>query len=98
MFFRVVALFVLAIWLGLNVISYAADDDFGTYNIPSIVATDNQDSGDDLSSYKLFNFPAFPAVFHLNSLELIIDHRIANVITITREDRKPFEMKCAFLL
>jgi len=98
MFFRVVALFVLAIWLGLNVIGYAADDDFGTYNVPSIIAANNQDSGDDLSSYRLSNFPAFPAVFHLNSLELIIGHRIANVLTITREDRKPFEMKCSFLL
>ena len=98
MFFRVVALFVLAIWLGLNVIGYAADDDFGTYNLPSIIATVNQDSGDDLSSYRLFNFPAFPAVFRLNPLELIVGQRVAKALTIIGEDCKPFEMKCAFLL
>ena len=98
MFVRVVALFVLAIWLGLNVISYAADDDFGTYNVPSIVATDNQDSGDDLSSYRLFNFPTFPAVFHLNPLELIVGQCVAKALTIIGDDRKPFQMKCSFLL
>jgi hypothetical protein len=98
MFFRVVALFVLAIWLGLNVIGYAADDDFGNYNVPSIIVADNQDSGDDLNSYRLFNFAALPAVFHLNPLELIVGQRVAKALTIVREDRKPFEMKCAFLL
>jgi hypothetical protein len=98
MIFRVVALFVLAIWLGLNVIGYAADDDFGTYNVPSIIATDIQDSGDDLSSYRLFNFPAFPAVFHFNSLEFVVGQCVAKAPTIMREDRKPFEMKCSFLL
>jgi hypothetical protein len=98
MFFRVVALFVLAIWLGLNVIGYAADDDFGTSNVPSVIVADNQDSSDDLNSYSLFNFAALPAAFHLNPLELIVGQDVAKVLTITSEDRKPFEMKCAFLL
>ena len=98
MFFRVVALFVLAIWLGLNVIGYAADDDFGTLNVPSVIVADNQDSRDDLNSYRLFNFAALPAAFHLNPLELIVGQDVAKVLTITSEDRKPFEMKCAFLL
>jgi hypothetical protein len=98
MFFRVVALFVLAIWLGLNVTGYAADDDFGTSNVPSVTVADNQDSGDDLNSYRLFNFAALPAAFHLNPLELIVGQHVAKVLTIISEDRKPFEMKCAFLL
>jgi hypothetical protein len=98
MFFRVVALFVLAIWLGLNVIGYAADDDFGTSNVPSVIVADNQDARDDLNSYRLFNFAALPAAFHLCPLELIVGPDIAKVLTITSEDRKPFQMKCAFLL
>jgi hypothetical protein len=98
MFFRVVALFVLAIWLGLNVIGYAADDDFGTSNVPSVIAADNQDSGDDLSSYRLFNLPAFPAVFYFNPLALVVGQDVAKALTIISEDRKPFEMKCVFLL
>ena len=98
MFVRVVALFVLAIWLGLNVIGYAADDDFGTSNVPSVIVADNQDARDDLNSYRLFNFPAFPAVFRLNPLELIVGQRVAKALTIIGEDRKPFQMKCAFLL
>ena len=98
MFFRVVALFVLAIWLGLNVIGYAADDDFGTYNAPSIVVANNQGSGDDLDAYRLFNLAAFPAIFHLDPRELTIGQHVAKALTIIREDLKPFEMKCAFLL
>ena len=98
MFFRVVALFVLAIWLGLNVIGYAADDDFGTSNVPSVIVADNQDARDDLNSYRLFNVAAFPAAFHLNPLELIVGQDVAKVLTITSEDRKLFEMKCPFPL
>jgi len=98
MFFRVVALFVLAIWLGLNVIGYAADDDFGTYNVPSIVVANNPGPGDDLQTYRLFNLAAFPAIFHFDPRELTTGQRVEKALTINREDLKPFEMKCALLL
>lgn len=97
MFFRLVAFFTLAIWLGLNVIG-SADDDFNTSHVPTIVVIVNQDSGDDVNDFGLLSFAALPAVSYLNFREFAIARCVEKIPVIIAVDRRPFEVKCSFLL
>lgn len=98
MLFRLVGLLTLAIWLALNVIGCADDDDFNASHAPAIVAVDNQDPGDDVNDFRLLSFVTLPAVSYLNFPESAIVRCIEKVPGIVAIDRRPFEMTCSFLL
>lgn len=95
MLFRVVALLVLVIWLGVNVTS-AAGDDSDTYSGPSIIVANNQDSADDVS--KSLPLAFFATIFPLVSPIPVFHHHATNTVTVSKEVAKPFELNCSFLL
>jgi len=95
MLFRVVALWVLVIWLGVNVTS-AAGDDSDTYSGPSIMVANNQDAGDDV--FKSLPLAFLATIFHPVSPIPVVHHHATNTVAVSKEVAKPFELNCAFLL
>ena len=95
MLFRLVALSVLVIWLGVNVTG-AAGDDSDTYSGPSIMVANNQDAGDD--GFKSLPLAFLATIFHPVSPIPIVHHHATNTVTVSKAVDKPFELNCSFLL
>lgn len=93
--FRGVALLVLVIWLGVNVMG-AGGDDSDTCSGPSIMVANNQDAGDD--GFKSLPLAFLATIFHPVSPIPIVHHHAANTVTVSKEVAKPFELNCSFLL
>jgi hypothetical protein len=98
MFSKLVALSVLAIWLGLIGLGYAASDNLDTYIVPSIVALDSQDYGDVVDSYRAIDLAILPALFVSNLPELVLDRTVPNFAKVSQDLSKPFEWNCSLLL
>jgi hypothetical protein len=98
MFFRLVALLTLAVWLGLNVIACAGDDDLNASRAPTIAVTDNQESADDVNRYRLLSFAALPAAWYFTFPQFLVVRSIEKAPGSVVIRRRPFEMKCSFLL
>lgn len=96
MLFRVVALLVLVIWLGVNVTSAAAGDDSDSYSGPSIMVANSQDAGDDV--FKSLPLAFLTTIFSRVSPTPILHHRATNTVTASEKIAKPFELNCSFLL
>jgi len=98
MFARLVALSVLAVWFALIGLGYAASDNLDTYIVPSIVALDNQDYGDDVDNYRPIDLVSLPALFFLNLPQLSLDRSSPIVAKISPDLIKPLELNCSLLL
>jgi len=98
MFSKMVALSVLAIWLGLIGLGYATSDNLDTYIVPSIVALDSQDYGDEVDIYRAIDLAILPTLFFFNLPELALDRTIPNFAKISQDLSKPFEWNCSLLL
>jgi hypothetical protein len=98
MFARVVAFSVLAVWFALIGLGYAASDNLDTYIVPSIVALDSQDYGDDIDSYRSIDLVSLPALFFFNLPEVAFDRSVPNVARISPILLTPFELNCSLLL
>ena len=98
MFARVVALSVLAVWFALIGLGYAASDNLDTYIVPSIIALDSQDYGDDVDSYRSVDLVSLPALFFLNLPEVFFDRCVPHVARISPNLVTPFELSCSLLL
>jgi hypothetical protein len=98
MFARIVALLVLAVWFALIGLGYAASDNLDTYIVPSIVALDNQDYGDDIDNYWAIDLVSLPALFFLNLPQLSLDRSFPSIAKISPDPIKPFELNCSLLL
>ena len=95
MLFRVVALLVLVIWLGVN-LTGAAGDDSDTYSGPSIMVASNQDAGDD--GFKFLPLTFLATIFHPVSPIPVVHHHATNTVTVSKGVARPFELNCSFLL
>ena len=95
MLFRVVALLVLFIWLGVNVMG-AGGDDSDTYSGPSIMVANSQDAGDD--GFKSLPLAFLATIFHPTSPIPVVHHHATNTVTVSKEVAKPFQLNCSFLL
>jgi hypothetical protein len=62
--------------------------------VPSIVASANENYGDDGDVYKLFDVATVPGLSRLNPADVCVGH----APTILKQDRRPFKMNCSFLL
>jgi hypothetical protein len=93
-FSRAVALSIVTVWLGLIAVGSAGNDELDGSIVPSIVASANENYGDDGDVYKLFNVATVPGLSRLNPADVCV----GQAPTIPKEDRKPFEMNCSFLL
>jgi hypothetical protein len=98
MFLRLVAFFTLAVWLGLNVIASAGDDDLNASRAPTIAVTDNQESADDVNQYRSANFAVLPAAWYPTFPRFLVVRSIEKAPGSVAIRRRPFEMKCSFLL
>jgi hypothetical protein len=98
MFARIVALLVLAVWFALIGLGYAASDNLDTHIVPSIVALDNQDYGDDIDNYWAIDLVSLPALFFLNLPQLSLDRSFPRIAKISPDPIKPFELNCSLLL
>jgi|SRR5689334_9821139 len=98
MFARVVAFSVLAVWFALIGLGYAASDNLDTYIVPSIVALDSQDYGDDIDSYRSIDLVSLPALFFFNLPEVAFDRSVPHVARISPILLTPFELNCSLLL
>jgi hypothetical protein len=98
MFTRVVALAVLAVWFALIGLGYAASDNLDTYIVPSIIALDSSDYGDDLDNYRAIDLVSLPALFDFNLPEVSLDRSVPNVVRISPNLVTPFELNCSLLL
>jgi hypothetical protein len=98
MFTRVVAFSVLAIWFALIGLGYAASDNLDTYIVPSIIALDNQDYGDDVDGYRSIDLVSLPALFFCNLPEVSFDRSAPHLARISPKLATPFELNCSLLL
>ena len=98
MFTRVVALAVLAVWFALIGLGYAASDNLDTYIVPSIIALDSSDYGDDLDNYRAIDLVSLPALFDFNLPEVSLDRSVPNVVRISPNLVTPFELNCSLRL
>lgn len=99
MFAKLVALSVLAVWFALIGLGYAASDNLDTHIVPSLVALDNQDYGDDVDNYRAIDLVSLPAFFFLNLPQLSLDRRsFPGIAKISPDPLKPFELNCSLLL
>lgn len=98
MFAKLVALSVLAVWFALIGLGYAASDNLDTYIVPSIVALDNQDYGDDVDNYRAIDLVSLPGLFFLNLPELAFDRSSPSIANISPDLIKPLELNCSLLL
>lgn len=98
MFAKLVALSVLAVWFALIALGYAASDNLDTYIVPSIVALNNQDYGDDVDNYRPIDLVSLPALFFLNLPQLSLDRSFRSIAKISPAPIKPFELNCSLLL
>lgn len=98
MFARLVALSVLAIWFALIGLGYAASDDLDTYIVPSIIALDNHDYGDDVDNYRLIDLASLPALFFSSLPQLSLDRSFPSLAKISPDPIKRFELNCSLLL
>ncbi|HEY1234241.1 MAG TPA: hypothetical protein VGH22_12770 [Candidatus Binatia bacterium] len=98
MFARVVALSVLAVWFALIGLGYAASDNLDTYIVPSIVALDSQDYGDDIDSYRSIDLVSLTALFFFNLPEVAFDRSVPHIARISPTLLTPFELNCSLLL
>lgn len=98
MFAKLVALSVLAVWFALIGLGYAASDNLDTYIVPSIVALDNQDYGDDSDNYRPIDLVSLPALVFLNLPQLSLDRSFPSIAKISPDLIKPFELNCSLLL
>lgn len=95
MLFRIVALWILVIWLGVNIIG-AAGDDSDTISGASIIVANNQDAGDD--GFKSLPFAFLATIFHPASPILIVYNHATNTVTVSNAIAKRFALNCSFLL
>lgn len=98
MFAKVVAVSVLAVWFALIGLGYAASDNLDTYIVPSIIALDSQDYGDDVDNYRSVDLVTLPALFFLNLSQVSFDRFVPHVARISPNLATPFELNCSLLL
>ena len=98
MFARVVAFSVLAVWFALIGLGYAASDNLDTHIVPSIIALDSQDCGDDIDSYRSIELVSLPALFFVNLAEVSFDRSVPHAAKISPNLSTPFELNCSLLL
>ncbi|HEX5607659.1 MAG TPA: hypothetical protein VFY96_14135 [Candidatus Binatia bacterium] len=98
MFAKLVALSVLTVWFALIGLGYAASDNVDTYIVPSIVALDNQDYGDDVDNYRPIDLVSLPALFFLNLPQLSLERSFPRIAKISSDPIKCFELNCSLLL
>jgi len=95
MFFRVLALLIVVVWLGMTIAGNAGDDP-DNYGQSSIFTADNQDAGDD--SFKIFNVVFLASAFHLGPSIAVIDDRVGPRFAVHDEFAKPLTLNCTLLL
>jgi hypothetical protein len=93
MFCKVVALTVLVLWLALLGLGSADGSNLDIPIVPSIVALDSPNCGDDHDHHKLFDL----AIPRLNLPNKIIDRATAKNAKILIENRALFQINCSFL-
>lgn len=98
MFGKIVALSVLAVWLGLMGLGYAGNDDFGSIIVPSIVTLDNQNCPDDLNGHNLCDLAMLSAVCNMDLPDRNFDQGLETASKILNANLKPFKLNCSFLL
>ena len=98
MFAKVVAFSVLAVWFALIGLGYAASDNLDTYIVPSIIALDNQDYGDDVDNYRSIDLVSLPALFFSNLPEVFFNRSVPHAARISPNLVTPFELSCSLLL
>ena len=98
MFARVVAFSVLAVWFALIGLGYAASDNLDTYIVPSLIALEGQDYGDDLDSHRSIDLVTLPALFFFNLTAVSFDQSVPQVARISPNLVTPFELNCSLLL
>jgi len=95
MFFRVLALLIVVVWLGMTIAGNAGDDP-DNYGQPSIFTADNQDAGDD--SFKIFHVVFLASTFHLGPSIIVVNDRVGPRFTVHDEFAKPLTLNCTLLL
>ena len=98
MFAKVVAFSVLAVWFALIGLGYAASDNLDTYIVPSIIALDSQDCGDDVDSYRSIDLVSLPALSFFDLPEVFFDRSVPQPARISPNLVTPFELSCSLLL
>ena len=95
---KVVAFSVLAVWFALISLGYATSDNLDTYIVPSIIAPDSQDYGDDIDSYRAIDLVSLPALFFFNLPAPSFDRCVPHVTRTSPNLGTPFELNCSLLL